>query len=533
MAVGKNYSEHAKEFNASGYDASDKNDMPSHPVIFTKRATSIIANEQDILLHQDFTETLDYEGEIGVIIGKGGFQISEADAERHVWGYTIINDVTAREKQRDHKQFFIGTYILQRPHLCIVILLMIVTGKSADTFCPMGPIAVPVSALPKVLKVTTLINGEKRQEGTTEDLIFSVPNLIHTLSASQTLRPGDVIATGTPAGVGFGLKPPVFLKPGDLVEISVSGLGTLRNRIAKAEAPNYVSQSVAQESVLPPNNLSITMGGIGLTTLSSGKRLNTKKTGNGPRTIVFVHGLGGNMSSYTSLINNLELGAQDHNKYTCLLHDLEGQGLSPTTAASIVSIESFANDLHELIQFSGVPTNNGVTIIAHSMGCLVAELYASQHPELVQKIILLGPPPCPLPEAGAQGSIQRAATVRKEGMRNVAVAVSEAGTSAKTKSSLPLALAAVQMSLLSQDPEGYAKGCTALAGAKDLHIDLGALKAQTLIVAGDQDKVSTPAYAEKLAGTIKGARIEWLKDVGHWHGFEDVEGLSRAVKGFL
>lgn len=112
LAVGKNYSEHAKEFNASGYDASDKVDMPSHPVIFTKRATSIIAKEEDILLHQGFTQTLDYEGEIGVIIGKGGFQISEADADRHVWGYTIINDVTAREKQRDHKQFYIGMRLL-------------------------------------------------------------------------------------------------------------------------------------------------------------------------------------------------------------------------------------------------------------------------------------------------------------------------------------------------------------------------------------------------------------------------------------
>lgn len=175
--------------------------MPSHPVIFTKRATSIIANGEDILLHQDFTSTLDYEGEIGVIIGKGGFKISERDAPDHVWGYTIINDVTAREKQRDHKQFYIG--------------------KSADTFCPTGPIAVPALKLPKMLTVTTHVNGEKRQRGTTEDLIFSVPNLIKTLSESQTLRPGDVIATGTPAGVGFGMKPPTFLEADDLVEPSL------------------------------------------------------------------------------------------------------------------------------------------------------------------------------------------------------------------------------------------------------------------------------------------------------------------------
>lgn len=117
LAVGKNYSEHAIEFNKSGFDSSDKVDQPTHPVIFTKRATSIIADGENIYPHPQFTKTLDYEGEIGVIVGKSGFQISEAEAMKHVWGYTIINDVTARERQRDHKQFYIG--------------------KSADTFCPM------------------------------------------------------------------------------------------------------------------------------------------------------------------------------------------------------------------------------------------------------------------------------------------------------------------------------------------------------------------------------------------------------------
>ena len=117
LAVGKNYLDHAQEFNNSGYDSSDKVALPSHPVIFTKRATSIIASGQEILSHPDFTGTLDYEGEIGVIIGKAGFRVKEEDAFKHVWGYTIINDVTARERQCDHKQFFIG--------------------KSADTYCPM------------------------------------------------------------------------------------------------------------------------------------------------------------------------------------------------------------------------------------------------------------------------------------------------------------------------------------------------------------------------------------------------------------
>lgn len=117
LAVGKNYMEHAKEFNSSGYDASDRVDRPSHPVIFTKRATSIIGDGESIYPHPEFTESADYEGEIGVIIGKPGFRISEENAWSHVWGFTIINDVTARERQRDHKQFYIG--------------------KSPDTFCPM------------------------------------------------------------------------------------------------------------------------------------------------------------------------------------------------------------------------------------------------------------------------------------------------------------------------------------------------------------------------------------------------------------
>ena len=117
LAVGKNYFEHAIEFNTSGYDSSDKTDQPTHPVIFTKRATSIIAHGEPIFPHPGFTDTVDYEGEIGVIIGKSGFKIEEEDAFQHVWGYTIINDMTARERQRDHKQFYIG--------------------KSPDTFCPM------------------------------------------------------------------------------------------------------------------------------------------------------------------------------------------------------------------------------------------------------------------------------------------------------------------------------------------------------------------------------------------------------------
>ena len=509
LAVGKNYSEHAKEFNASGYDSSDKVDMPTHPVIFTKRATSIIANEEEILLHDGFTSTLDYEGEIGVIIGKGGFGISQEDAPNHIWGYTIINDVTAREKQRDHKQFYIG--------------------KSADTYCPMGPIAVPANRLPEVLKVTTHVNGEKRQESTTEDLIFSVPTLISTLSESQTLRPGDVIATGTPAGVGFGLKPPKFLEAGDLVEISVTGLGTLRNKVSKADAVNFVATRVQEQSSIPINNLSITSGGLGLLTLPSGKRLDVKKTGEGSRLAVFIHGLGGSKTFFSPLPAQLDLSA-----YTTVTYDFEGHGLSPTSASSTITISSLADDLYELIQHDSLQLNTSeVTIIAHSMGCLVAELFASRYPNLAHKLILLGPPPCPLPQAGYDASIKRAATVRAEGMRNVTVAVSTAATSAKTQEERPVAFNAVQMSLLAQDPEGYAKGCTALASAKELNIEFAKLQSEVVIVAGEEDKVSPKAWAEKLNGMLTKSRLEVLPDVGHWHCFEDVEGVAAAIRGML
>ena len=398
----------------------------------------------------------------------------------------------------------------------------------------MGPMALPKSALPKVLTVTTHVNGELRQKGTTEDLIFNVPNLIKTLSESQTLRPGDVIATGTPAGVGFGLKPPVFLKPGDVVEVSITGLGTLRNKIAKADPDNHVTKRIQQQTSIPINNLSITNGGLGLTTLANGKKLNAKKIGSGPQSIVFVHGLGGDMSFYTPVVNELGLQKENQAQFTSLLFDLEGHGMSPTKATSKVDIESYAQDIEDLIQALDVPTQNGVTLVAHSMGCLVASLFASKNAKLVNRMVLIGPPPCPLPAAGADGSIKRAAAVRAEGMRNVAMTVATGGTSAKTKSSRHLAFTAVQMSLLSQDPEGYAKGCTALAGAKDLQLDFAQIgqSSKTLIITGEEDKVSPPAHVQKLSETMK-AESKVLSEVGHWHVFEDVEGVTGAMKGFL
>lgn len=526
LAIGKNYPEHAKEFNASGYDASDKKDMPTHPVVFTKRATSIVAHGEDILLHDEngFTTTLDYEGEIGVIIGKAGYNIPEAEAESYVWGYTIINDVTARERQRDHKQFFIG--------------------KSGDGYCPMGPVAVPKDALPKVLTVETHVNGEFRQRGTIDDLIFSIPTLIKTISQAQTIRPGDVIATGTPAGVGFGLTPtPVFLKPGDVVEISVTGLGTLRNKVERATPQNHVTTRVREESAssIPIHNLAITNGGIGLTTLPNGKRLYARTEGSGPETLVFIHGLGGSWAFFSPLLQSLQKTnpTEFQSRYTSVLLDLEGHGLSPTKATSKPTIASYAEDVQHLLSTLNVPIKNGITIVAHSMGCLIALLLASQQdPSLVVKqFIFLGPPPAPLPPAAAEALLQRAVTIRREGIHKIALLLAVTNTSAKTQAERPLSLTAVQMNLLSQDPEGYAKGCTALAGTQRLENGLGEvgkIVQKTLIITGEEDKVSPPVHVEKMAQALGGgAEVVILPEVGHWHVYEDVESVSKATSSFL
>jgi 2-keto-4-pentenoate hydratase/2-oxohepta-3-ene-1,7-dioic acid hydratase in catechol pathway len=214
FAVGKNYRDHVREFGRSGYDTPSRSEeLPDKPIIFSKATTSVTGPYDDVDPHHGVTRELDYEGELGVIIGRGGRGITAADAWQHVWGYTAINDVTARDLQRDHKQWLLG--------------------KSLDTHCPMGPYAVTADEIGDVdsLEVETLVNGEQRQHAPVKDLIFDIPTLIATISAGITLLPGDIIASGTPAGVGIGFDPPKFLVSGDVVEVSITGLGTLRNRI--------------------------------------------------------------------------------------------------------------------------------------------------------------------------------------------------------------------------------------------------------------------------------------------------------------
>jgi 2-keto-4-pentenoate hydratase/2-oxohepta-3-ene-1,7-dioic acid hydratase in catechol pathway len=213
IAVGRNYRDHAREFSRSGFDASEKQMIPDSPVIFTKAPTSVIGPGEPIVLANDPTGTTDYEGEMAVVIGRTARNVGVDDALDHVFGWTIVNDVTARDLQRRHVQWFVG--------------------KSPDTFCPMGPAITTIDELPDIGSswLRTRVNGEKRQEAPISDLIFDVPTLIATLSEVMTLEPGDVIATGTGHGVGIGFDPPVYLAPGDVVEISIDGIGTLSNPV--------------------------------------------------------------------------------------------------------------------------------------------------------------------------------------------------------------------------------------------------------------------------------------------------------------
>ena len=215
FCVGKNYRDHAKEFAGSGYEAGAVKgaEIDEYPAVFTKPASAVIGPGATVDLHPGVTSAVDYEAELTLVIGKGGHDIAREGAYAHIWGYTIINDVTARDRQRNHKQWFMG--------------------KALDTFCPMGPwITTADEVDPENLDVKCWVNGELRQNANTRDLIFDIPTLVSTISAGLTLQPGDLIATGTPAGVGLGFNPPKFLKAGDEVSMTITGLGTLSNRFA-------------------------------------------------------------------------------------------------------------------------------------------------------------------------------------------------------------------------------------------------------------------------------------------------------------
>ena len=214
ICVGKNYHDHAQEFARSGVDQSgDKQEVPADPVIFTKSTSSLADPFQKIAASSDPTQTVDYEGELGVVIAKRCKDVKRDAALDYVFAYTIVNDVTARAVQQRHKQWFLG--------------------KSLDSFCPVGPWLVTRDefGVPDAQELATYVNGERRQQALLRDMIFDVPRFIETVTAYVTLEAGDLLATGTPAGVGIGFDPPRYLKPGDEVRVAISGIGELTNPV--------------------------------------------------------------------------------------------------------------------------------------------------------------------------------------------------------------------------------------------------------------------------------------------------------------
>ncbi len=210
LCLGKNYLDHAREV-AAKMKVSDK--APTSPIIFTKATTAVIGPEAPVPAYPELTRKLDYEAELALIIGTGGRDIPADRAWQHVFGYTACNDISARDLQKDHLQWF--------------------RAKSLDGFAPMGPVVVHRSAMPAPadIEIRCTVNGELRQCATFDQLIFDVPTIIEVLSAGMTLLPGDIIATGTPAGVGMGFSPPKYLHAGDEVVVEVTGAGELRNTV--------------------------------------------------------------------------------------------------------------------------------------------------------------------------------------------------------------------------------------------------------------------------------------------------------------
>ncbi|UCH53566.1 MAG: fumarylacetoacetate hydrolase family protein [Pseudomonadota bacterium] len=210
MCLGWNYAEHVAE---SASASGRKHEPPKDPIVFTKNVTSVSGPYADVPAQASVTQQLDWEVELGVVIGVGGRGIARERALEHVFGYTVINDVSARDLQFRHKQYFLG--------------------KSLDGSCPMGPVIVTREEVldPQALDLKCWVNGELKQLSNTHHMIFDVATIIHVLSRGMALEPGDIIATGTPSGVGFARTPPEFLKAGDLVECEIQGIGRLRNRV--------------------------------------------------------------------------------------------------------------------------------------------------------------------------------------------------------------------------------------------------------------------------------------------------------------
>jgi 2-keto-4-pentenoate hydratase/2-oxohepta-3-ene-1,7-dioic acid hydratase in catechol pathway len=210
FCVGWNYREH---FDEGAKKLQDRSELPGWPVFFSKATTAVTGPFDPVPFDAMISTSLDWEAELGVVIGPGGKNIAPEDAMGHVWGYTVINDLSWRDLQRRHG----GQW-----H----------KGKSLDGTCPMGPVLVTADSLdPGNLRVTCRVNGVTKQDSSTRFLHFKLPRLVQELSLGMTLEAGDILSTGTPPGVGFAPTPPEFLKPGDLLETEIEGIGVMRNPI--------------------------------------------------------------------------------------------------------------------------------------------------------------------------------------------------------------------------------------------------------------------------------------------------------------
>jgi pimeloyl-ACP methyl ester carboxylesterase len=308
--------------------------------------------------------------------------------------------------------------------------------------------------------------------------------------------------------------------------VTVTGLGSLKNTIIQPK-PGLSLAAVPNDLALPQTNTSKTITENSLTEIH-GKHLYQKTEGaeSSSSSVVFVHGLGGSMEFYTPLINALGL------KKSQKLHlaDFEGHGLSPTSPLSSITIDSLADDLAGIFEIGNLSSSSDTTLVAHSMGCLVALRFVIQHPDLVKRLVLLGPPPNPLPEPAVNAFNDRATLVRKRGIIAVLDSVTESSTSRRTKGTI--GLTAARLSLLGTEPESYAKACTALAGSKALALE--SVPCKTLIITGDEDKVSPPSLCTTYSGRIPNSLPPVvLKEVGHWHIFEDTQGVATAIQEFL
>ena len=471
FCVGKNYHEHAHEFAASGFDSSAASGaVPKHPIIFSKVPDCVIAHRDPVSIDRKVSEAIDYEAELGVIIGKGGRGITAANAFDHVWGYTIINDVTARDLQGLYSQWLIG--------------------KSQDTFCPMGPWAVTRDEIDlKDTKIQCWINGELRQSANTRDLIFDVPTIIETISAGVRLMPGDVIATGTPAGVGIGFKPPKYLVPAMSRGSRFPELASSKtNSARRAHERRSARSDPARDRWRGTADRLSARARRQLELLPAAARFARRLPLHPPRS-----------AGRGAILPALR---QDHD-------GVAGRGRGEI-----------------LRTVAGAPAH----LVAHSMGTLVALHVAAAAPDAVLSLTLFGPIGAP-GDAARERLRERARLVRQNGMIAVADAVAAAGLSTATKSINPIALAYVRESHLRQDAEGFAQSCEALAAAGG--VDLRRLRPPALLVTGEDDPIAPPTAVQALADAIKSAKVRILARCGHWTPLEEPKQCARLASDYI